>query len=429
MLSLQLDRLFGIPVPHGLTEDDLAGYQNRIASDLQKIEARNQGFYKIIDSLPLTEMKTYADTVRPQIDSVVVLGIGGSALGTICLNQALGNLFTGKVAPDSPTLYVLDNIDPVLLHEVEDVINLATTLFVVITKSGGTPETLAQYAYFRERCESQGLAAKERFAFITDPDNGLLRQIGQRDQITMFDVPPNVGGRFSVLTAVGILPAYLIGIDVDALLSGARTMRDRFLSTEWKVNLPFQLAAVQHILGTKGKTIHILMPYAQKLIRFADWYRQLLAESIGKQVNIRGEEVFVGLTPVNALGATDQHSQSQLYNEGPNDKLIMFVEVANPMPKLPIPATDDILSSVSYLEGVDFGQLLNTEKQGTEQALTQYNRPNLTIKIDTVNAQTLGELFLLFEGATAFLGEFYEIDAFNQPGVELSKQLTKQLLS
>jgi glucose-6-phosphate isomerase len=213
------------------------------------------------------------------------------------------------------------------------------------------------------------------------------------------------------------------------LLAGTRSMRDRFLSTDFDTNLPFQIATIQYLLGNKGKTINVLMPYAQKLIRFADWYRQLLAESIGKKLNSQGDEVNVGLTPINALGATDQHSQNQLYNEGPNDKLIMFIEVEKFSHDPKIPNLYPQNTSLAYINNIGFTKLLNTEKKGTEQSLCKNDRPNLTIKIDQINAFTLGELFMLFEGATAFLGEYFKVNAFDQPGVELSKILTREMLS
>lgn len=232
-----------------------------------------------------------------------------------------------------------------------------------------------------------------------------------------------------MLTAVGLLPAKLIGLNVEELLKGAREMRDAFQSESASENLPFQLATIQYLLSKKGKNINVLTPYAQKLIRLADWYRQLLAESIGKKLNNDGEEVFTGITPINALGATDQHSQSQLYNEGPNDKLHIFLKANNMGGDVAIPMLYPDEESLQYLKDVTFAKLIHTEMQGTIEALTQNDRPNITIEIEQVNERALGELFLLFEGATAFLGEFFNINAFDQPGVELSKQITKKLLS
>ncbi len=389
----------------------------QITELLEKIHRRKQGFYSVIDNQnEIEKIKNFAKEKSTQFSHIVILGIGGSALGPICLSQSLKHLYQNDLQTTKPKLYVLDNIDPVMIEEIQDVIDLPKTLFIVITKSGTTAETLSQYFYFRSKTDAQSLNPKEHFVFITDPEKGLLRGIAQKENITCFEIPENVGGRFSVLTAVGLLPAALIGIDIDKLIGGATKMRDNFLNENQSENLAFQLAQIQYSLGKEGNNINVIMPYSQKLFRLADWYRQLLAESIGKTDKI-------GLTPVNALGATDQHSQLQLYNDGPNDKLIIFMEVEKLGSEIMIPDCP-----VEYLKGVSFNKLIATEKRGTQQSLTKNNRPNITIKIDEVCAYTMGELFMFFEGSIAFLGELYEIDAFDQPGVELSKQLTREML-
>jgi len=372
-----------------------------VSEKLKKIEARGQGFYKIVDD-SVDEILEYASSVEGKYDDIVVLGIGGSALGTICLQQALKHLHKPK------KLHVLDNIDPTFLRELDDVVDYSRTLIIVISKSGGTPETLSQYFYFREKCEN--------FVFITGP-TGLLRETGDKEGIKMFEVPENVGGRFSVLTVVGLLPAALIGIDILALLKGAQEMRDKFLNENPNENIPYQIATLQYLHGKEGRNMTVMMPYSQRLIRFTDWYRQLLAESIGKTPE-------VGLTPVSALGVTDQHSQSQLYMDGPDDKFFIMIKVEDLGPEVMIPGDE-----VDYLKGVSFNKLMHTEQKGTTDALTHNKKPNVTLNVPKVDEYNLGALFMLFEGATAFLGEFYGINAFDQPGVELSKKLTKELLT
>ncbi|MBT4916805.1 glucose-6-phosphate isomerase [Candidatus Peregrinibacteria bacterium] len=418
MVKFDLSNLHRIAAEHGLSEEELSSKKDQIAGYLEKIEARKQGFYEILDdNVPIKDIDDFALENRGKYNHIVVLGIGGSSLGTICLQQSLTHLYQKTL----PELYVLDNIDPEMIKELEDVIDYEKTLFIVVTKSGTTPEILSQYYYFRKNTEEKGLVPKEHFVFVTDPEKGTLREISNSEGIKAFDIPQNVGGRFSVLTPVGLLPAKLIGIDINRLISGAKEMRNQFLSEDFTNNLPFQLAVIQYLLGEKGKVMNVMMPYSQKLIRFADWYRQLLAESIGKKVNNKGETVNVGLTPINALGVTDQHSQSQLYNEGPNDKLIIFIENTHPLPDLKIPELET--------GDITFKKLLNIELEATATSLTKNDRPNLRVQVDSVTEETLGSLFMLTEGATAFLGELYEIDAFDQPGVELSKDLTRKALS
>lgn len=401
--------------------------QTKSATDfLKRINQRKQDFYKIIDDKKLvSSIKNFTRKIKDKFENIVILGIGGSALGAICLEQSLTHLFKKK----SPRLHVLDNIDPTLLKEFEDAIDYKKTLFLVITKSGTTPETLTQYFYFRDKINKKKLDPKKHFIFITDPKKGFLRQLAKEEKIPGFEIPENVGGRFSVLTAVGLLPAALIGIDIEKLLAGARTMRDKFLNAKTSENLPFQLAGIQYSQYQKGRNINVILPYAQKLIRLADWYCQLLAESIGKKFNNNGKIVNIGITPINALGVTDQHSQLQLYNEGPNDKLFIFLEVEKLAPELIIPNIYHQKSELKFLDKkISFNKLLKIEKKATASSLTHNKRPNITIKIDRISEKSLGELFMLFECATAFLGEFFNINAYDQPGVELSKKLTKQAL-
>lgn len=419
MITLNYDNLFKIDDAHGLSKNDFLEYENKVKEFLNKIENRNQGFYKIVDDETAVEkIEKYTQKVKGKFNHVVVLGIGGSALGAICLKKSLKHLFENELkAKTAPRLHVLDNIDPALISEIDDVIDYEKTLFIVISKSGGTPETLALYFHFREIFKRKNLDLKKHFVFITG-HAGFLRDQSEKHEIETFEIPENVGGRFSVLTAVGLLPSSLIETDIRAILKGAREMRDYFTDTDFEKNMPFKIALIQYLLGEKGKAINVLMPYSQRLTGFADWYRQLLAESIGKKET-------VGLTPVNALGATDQHSQSQLYNDGPNDKFLMFIKVNNMGPEIKIPADE----SAAYLKNVSLTKLLHTEMRGTIDSLTKNNRPNITFEIPQVDEYHMGALFMLFEGATAFLGELYQINAFDQPGVELSKKITKQLLT
>jgi glucose-6-phosphate isomerase len=422
MISLDFSNLARVKGPHGLAAEQLRATPAQIGKALKKIKARNQGFFTTVDDAALvSKINGFAREIEGKYKDIVVLGIGGSALGTICLQQSLKHLFENELNGLSPypRLHVLDNIDPALICDFEDLMDSGKTLFIVVTKSGTTPETLAQYSYYSHKIYQKKLLPRDHFVFVTEQKNNLLRQIAKNENIRCFPIPENVGGRFSVLTAVSLLPARLIGIDIEKLLLGAREMRDSFLNADFKTNLPYQLALTQYLLAKKGKKINVLMPYSQKLIRLADWYRQLLAESTGKENK--------GLTPVSALGVTDQHSQSQLYNEGPNDKLLMFINVENLGPCMPVPAMIKSSGSI-FPDGLTFNRLMHTEMEGTVASLTKNKRPNITINIPEVDEFNLGELFMLFMGATAFLGEFFKINAYNQPGVELSKKITRELL-
>ena len=428
MLSIDFSNLFAVG-SEGMSKKQFASQKKHLKKYLNDVELRAQGFYTIVDDMAtVREVVQFAKEVKGRFDDIVVLGIGGSSLGTICLRDALSHMY-GKRAKDIPGLHVLDNIDPLMIEEIEDVITLDKTLFIVISKSGTTPESMSQYFYFRKKLESASVNIRKHIVFVTDKERGVLREIAMEDGIKTFDIPTNIGGRFSVLTPVGLLPAALIGIDIYKLLAGAREMRDMFLARSFNKNLPYQLASVQYYLNVKkDKTMNVMMPYANKLYRFSDWYRQLLAESIGKKKNRKGKTVHTGITPVNALGATDQHSQSQLYNEGPNDKFFMILAVEKLTKQIRIPNLNPKNEKTRYLKNTSFNELLDIERNATTMSYTKNKRPNITITISKIDEEHLGQLFMLFESATAFLGELYGVDAFNQPGVELSKKLTKEAL-
>lgn len=420
MINLNFHNCHKINSTHGFAQSEFQTQSKNLPHFLKKIHARNQGFCNILDDKNVVKkINNYKQSIEGRFDDIVVLGIGGSALGTIAIRDALKKTF--KQSP--PHLHVLENIDPDVISELLTHVNLKKTLFLVISKSGGTAETLSQYLFFRNEIETSGSMAHKHFVFITG-ETGLLRKIADKDNIKTFNIPSNVGGRFSVLTNVGLIPSALIGIDIESLLSGAKEMRDAFLSEKFENNLPFQLATIQYLSHKKGKNINILMPYASRLKSFTAWFTQLLAESTGK---INSSKENTGITPLSALGATDQHSLLQLLSEGPNDKLTIFLKVINFKKNSTIPVNIDH-ENVNFLKDVSFSQLLNTQQEGTATSLTENNRPNITIEIPEISEKTLGSLFFLFEGSTAFLGEYLEINSFDQPGVERSKVLTRESL-
>lgn len=420
-MKIYLDNLFGIDSKHGLNSKDFKQYADLIPQFLQKIHERNQGFYSNIDDNEiLLKINHFAEGVKGRYRYIVVLGIGGSALGTLTLLKSLKPECGTDKNYDDPKLFVLDNIDPDTILEVEDTIELAETLFLVVSKSGGTIETLAQYFYFKDQLKKSNLDYKEHVVFVTDPDSGALREMANTEGLKSFKVPKNIGGRFSVLTPVSLLPARLIGLQINDLIEGAQDMRDLFLSNDFSENLPFQLAVTQYLLYQKQKSINVLMPYTQKLITFTAWYSQLLAESIGKDGK--------GITPLKAVGASDQHSLSQLFHDGPNDKLIIFIRLLNFKSKIEIPDVSEEYPDYDFLKDTSFAELLNVEQVATERSLTRVDRPNITIEMGNLTEKTIGSLFMLFESATAILGELMQVNAFDQPGVEMSKVLTKEYL-
>ncbi|MBA3854123.1 MAG: glucose-6-phosphate isomerase [Gemmatimonas sp.] len=368
----------------------------------------------------------WAASARRGLDDVIVLGIGGSALGAVCLRTALlprdWNARSSEQREGRPRLHVLDNVDPRSVAGLLDLVDLARSRVLVVSKSGSTAETMAQYLLVRDRLAKAGLTAREHLAFITDPEKGALRKLAAAEGIPTFDVPANVGGRFSVLSPVGTVPAALLGLDVQGLVDGAIAMRDRCTSSALRENPALAYAALQwHANESAGQGAHVLMPYSDALRDLGPWFVQLWAESLGKR---RADGQHVGPTPIAAVGATDQHAQVQLFMEGPRDKTVTFVDVESHPDDLPIPHGDGAPADLAYLRGHTFGELLRAECRATAAALARGGRPTMTLRVSQVDAWHVGGLFMFFELATIYAAGLYGIDPLDQPGVELGKQLT-----
>ena len=400
----------------GLTNLELETISTKFTEIYELAKSRQQGFWDLPDQ-NIDSILEFAKKTQGKFTDIVILGIGGSMLGPICLLGGFEKQTVGK----NPKVHCLDNIDSDQISLVESQINLEKTLFLVQTKSGTTPETLAQYFYFRSLVEKNDLDVKEHFVFITDPEVGYLRQVAIREHITSFAIPANVGGRFSVLSPVGLVIGALYGLDIAKILIGAKNSL-----SEKALKSSFDLACIQYLLSQKGKSINVLMPYSSRLRLLANWYTQLLSESIGKEYNLKGQIVNTGITPLPALGATDQHSQLQLFKEGVNDKLLIFINVLNKENSVLI--GQNLPDAFDYLNGKTFDDLLQAEFKGTVQSLTESSRPNVTLEIEKLDETSLGEIFMFFQVSVAFLGELLEINTFDQHGVERSKILTREFL-
>lgn len=378
-------------------------------------------------------VKEYASMVKDRFENILVLGIGGSALGGIALTEALlkpyWNLLSEEQREGLPRIFFLDNIDPDTMSGLLDFLDLSKTLVNVITKSGDTAETMSQFLIVKDRLEKE-LGDNYRYNIVatTDKKTGILRQIAEQEGYKTFVVPDDVGGRFSVFSAVGLLPLALVGIDIDSIINGIKDMDLALKNTDIRENIAAQNALIHYLLDTKkGKNISVMMPYSSRLKYVSDWYAQLWAESLGKNKDKDGNDVNVGPTPVKALGATDQHSQIQLYNEGPNNKVINFIRVAEFDRTLEIPNIFEY-TGIGYLGGKTINQLINAEADSTRVALSDYNRPNVTITLDKVDGYNVGQLLYMLEVQTAIAGELYNINTFNQPGVEQAKNYTYALM-
>jgi len=427
---------------HGLTHGELDALAERIADCHGRLERRrgkDLGFMLLpYDGELAAQVTRKAEELRAWVRNFCVLGIGGSALGnmTVCgaLNHPFHNLLPhGHPARlGAPRMFVLDNVDPSLIAgfalAVED--ELAETAFNVISKSGSTAETMSQFLFVRDLLRRKGLDPARQIIATTDadPERSILRRIADADGLATFPLPANVGGRFSVLSAVGLLTAAVAGVDVDELLAGAAAMDERCRTGSLEENPAALYAAINYAFYEKGKPISVLMPYSNALSRLGDWFCQLWAESLGKRDGLSGKDVFAGPTPVRAAGVTDQHSVMQLFQDGRFDKLITLVEVEElHAEKVPI-CGGQAEAELSYLGDRTFGELLSAELAATRAALRDKHRPNVTLRIPQVNARTLGELFMFFEYAVSYAGYLLDVDTYDQPGVELGKVYTYGLM-
>jgi glucose-6-phosphate isomerase len=380
------------------------------------------------------QVKELVTRIGSGYENLVVLGIGGSALGNIALQTALSpytyNVNDGKRG--GPRLFVFDNVDPPQFASFLDWLGdgLEKTIFNVISKSGRTSETAAQFMIVRQMLlDKLGPdSLSKHIVATTDAKQGTLRKIADSSNLRCLEVPDGVGGRFSVLSAVGLFSAAMCGIDIDSLLAGARDMDKRVSCEDFYKNPAAINAAINYHFYCEDKRISVMMPYSYALKDLADWYRQLWAESLGKREDLTGNKIFIGPTPVKALGTTDQHSQVQLYREGPNDKLFTFLQVENFDRDIKIGPAPDCAPELAFLAGKKLSSLLNSEKTATEFALLQDERPCLTIIFPKVDAYAVGQFIYLFEVTTSIAGALFNINPYDQPAVELGKEATFALM-
>jgi glucose-6-phosphate isomerase len=404
-------------VEGGLRSDELDEIHPRLREAADELLGDPPGFMGLPKTREYAEASArVAEEIRDSgATDFIHAGIGGSALGPMAVHKALSHPFYNALSGDArggPRIHFAENTDPATLSAILDLADPETTWANVVTKSGSTAETMANFLVIRSVLGD----FRERTVVTTDPDEGFLKQIAEREGLEMLPIPADVGGRFSVLTPVGLLPAAVVGLDIDALLSGAAQCVDEVNSQG--AEHPAVLGAAMHYLmdTARGRNIRVMMTYADALERLAAWFVQLWAESLGKDGK--------GSTPHGAVGTTDQHSQVQLYMEGPQDKVIEIVEVEDHQRDLEIPGAYEDLEGVGYLGGHTMAELLNVECDATRRALTEAGHPNSTIKLGALDEENLGYVLQALEVQTAITGTLYGVNAFNQPGVEAGKNIT-----
>jgi glucose-6-phosphate isomerase len=421
MANVAFDYTNLVEVEGGINDGELQDLRPRLEEAMSTFLEDQPGFMRLPETTEFSDpSKTLAQEVRDSgATDFIHVGIGGSALGPIALHRALNhpyyNLLTAR---GGPRLHFAENTDPATLSAILDVADKTNTWVNAVTKSGTTAETMANFLVIRGALvEALGEDAYgERVVFTTDPEEGYLVRIAEREDVKTLQIPPDVGGRFSVLTPVGLFPAAVTGLDIDALLRGAAQCAGE-VAERGTDHPTVQGAAYHYLMDTvHGRNVRVMMPYADSLDRLAAWFVQLWAESLGKEGK--------GSTPHGAVGTTDQHSQVQLYMQGPQDKVIEVIEVEDHPRDLSIPKAYEDLEGVGYLGGHTMAELLNVECDATRRALTEAGRPNSSIRLGAIDEEHLGYLFQALEVQTAITGSLYGVNAFDQPGVEAGKQIT-----
>lgn len=434
MITFDYTRLQEAAVgPNGISDEQLSHFKPNLEEKYQHIQSQEQAGQLGFTKLPyqdVAEITALADELRQEFSTFVVVGIGGSDLGARAVHRALNHQFYNLRS--TPQLFFFgDTTDPVVIQEVFDVIDLPKTAFIVISKSGNTVEQMSTFVWILHELNTKlgsGQAARH-IVILTDHEKGTLRELVQEKGYRSLSVPDDVGGRFSVLSSVGLLPLALAGIDINHLLQGAAELnRYDTETTPENGNMMALYAGLQIWNYQQNRPISVLMAYSYSLREFGFWFRQLWAESLGKKNDLAGTVVNVGPTPIAALGPTDQHSQVQLYMEGPADKVFTFIGVETLSTNMTLPETFPEHETINYLRGHSFQEILHAELQSTMHALATEGRPSCLLTIPMLDAYHLGQLLYFFELAVTYAGALLNINTFDQPGVEIGKNYMYGLL-
>lgn len=418
---------------NGIGDDELSGLLRDGSRHVDSVRGAWQsgraGFLALPDDGGMVDgIRRFADSRRGTFETLLLLGIGGSALGTEALDQALRQFGRTDRTPD---LRVIDNPDPSnLLRQMAGLVP-SKTLTLVVSKSGETLETLAVLALVDQWYAANSCDRRRHLVVVTGANGGRLGVYADAHGLTRFNVPEEVGGRFGVLSAVGLLPAALLGYDVRAMLDGARETRDdSFAAGGSPANGPLVAAAAQSALTeVYGKRTAVFMPYHSRLTGLGAWFVQLWSESLGKERRRNGLVRPAGQTAIAVAGPLAQHSQLQLYLDGPNDKVVTFVTVKRFETEVELPGGFDYGAlGLEFLRGKQYADLIRAQVEGTRAALCLKQRPNATVTVDALGERELGALFMFFELQTAYAAEYLDVNAYDQPAIEIHKRATREAL-
>ncbi len=430
MNSFTFDYNFAVQkhLANGITDDALKTYLEKIKTGATKLSAMvkdgSVGFPLLPDE-NVQDIIDFANKSKGKYDDIIIAGIGGSALGIEAVFNAIlpfgYNTLSEAGRGYNPRVWLADNVDPSKIVSILSICKPVKTLCIVISKSGNTVETAQNFSLVYDwfgSLMSQNM--REHIVVVTDPEKGPLREYANANKLVTFPINASIGGRFSVLSPVGLVPAALVGVDIKKMLSGAKDIVKNY---QKQIEV---LAAIYLYYMENDKNINVLMPYSSRLDKYAEWFCQLWGESLGKKRDVSGKTEHFGSTPVRAVGAIDQHSQIQLYREGPLDKVITLIEVKHHDKDKSV--SGNFYEAFNYLNGLYLGNLLNTELQATEAALLKSGMPTMKISIDTVDEYSLGQLFMFMQYVVPIIGLAVDINPFDQPGVEEAKDYAYGLM-
>ena len=378
------------------------------------------------DKEEFARIKKSAKKINKESDILVVIGIGGSYLGARAVIEALTssfyNMLPNKQRKYPQILYVGNNLSPNYINELIEYIGDKDFSVNVISKSGTTTEPAIAFRIFREILENKyGIdEARSRIYATTDKTKGALKTLAQNEGYEQFVVPDNVGGRYSVLTAVGLLPIAVAGIDINKLMMGAKTAQDRYDDSNLKYNECYQYAVVRNILYKLYKNTEILVNYEPKMHYFTEWWKQLYGESEGKEQK--------GIFPAGVDFTTDLHSMGQYIQEGRRNLFETVINIKMPNSDITIHPDDDNLDGLNYLAGKDLDYVNKKAMEGTIKAHVSGDVPNIVLEVEKLDEENIGELIYFFEKACAMSGNILGVNPFNQPGVEEYKKNMFKLL-
>lgn len=378
------------------------------------------------DKKSIDEIQLFGKKISRLYENFVVLGIGGSALGAKAVKQALYSTTPDEKEGKKIKIKVVDNVDAESFNKLLNKVNLKKTMFNVVTKSGTTVEILTMFAVVLEKLQKElGDDYFVNLVVTTEKDNVLWKFCQERN-IKTYEVPKGVGGRYSVLCPVGLLPCAVMGLDLHKMLLGAKQVLENFKQQEGKQNLCYVSALINYTYITSGKKEIVLLPYSNRLNRMTDFYIQLLSESLGKEKSLSGKANKIFFTPSKAEGVTYQHSLLQMYQEGSKDRLFCFINLTKHNEDIKIPKFKDA-NLDKYLPKT-MVSLMKEEQIGSSLAYKKAGHPSYELVVPVLNEENIGSLLFYFELTTALMAEMMGVNAYDQQGVEMQKKYTKALI-